>query len=257
MNKLKDCVAIVTGAAQGIGAAIAREFSKEGAVVAPVDIERELLDGLCCDLADRGITTHPGFFDLTDTSAYTEFVDSVAQRFGRVDILVNNAAICIYNDILNDRLTDWRRVIAVDLEAVYFGSKQVAPLMAKQGRGRIVSLSSLQAYATDGRAGAYCAAKGGIVSLTQSMAVELAPYGVLVNAIAPGCIHTPMSIIDGVDETKTDFFQTWYIEKRKIPLGRPGEPEEIARVAVFLASDDSSYMTGHTLVVDGGLSITF
>jgi NAD(P)-dependent dehydrogenase (short-subunit alcohol dehydrogenase family) len=257
MNRLKDRVAIVTGAGQGIGAAIASEFSKEGAIIAPVDINQEPLEGFCRKLADTGSVTHPGVFDLTDTTAYTNFVDSVFQRFGQIDILVNNAALCIYGDILNDRLTDWRRMIAVDLEAVYYGSKLVAPIMAKQSRGRIVSLSSVQAYATDGRAGAYCAAKGGIFSLTHSMAVELAPHGVLVNAIAPGCIHTPMSIIDGTDETTTEFFQTWYVKNRKIPLGRPGEPEEIARVAVFLASDDSSYMTGHTLVVDGGLSITF
>jgi 3-oxoacyl-[acyl-carrier protein] reductase len=256
MDKLKDRVAIVTGAGQGIGAAIAREFSKEGAVVAAVDINGEPLGEVCRELNQRGVA-QPGIFDLADADSYAKFIDSVFQRFGRIDILVNNAAICIYADILNDRLTDWRRVISVNLEAVYSGSKLVAPIMAKQGRGRIVSLSSVQAYATDGRAGSYCAAKGGIVSLTQSMAVELAPYGILVNAIAPGCIHTPMSIIDGTDETQTEFFQTWYVKNRKIPLGRAGEPEEIARVAVFLASEDSSYMTGHTLVVDGGLSITF
>jgi 3-oxoacyl-[acyl-carrier protein] reductase len=257
MNKLKGRVAIVTGAGQGIGAAIAREFCQEGGVIAPIDINREPLESVCRELGEQGAETHAGVFDLTDSDAYANFVASVVQRFGRVDILVNNAALCIYGDILNDRVADWRRVIAVNLEAVYYGSKLVAPTMAKQRRGRIVSVSSIQAYATDGRAGAYCATKGGIVSLTHSMAVELAPHGVLVNAIAPGCIHTPMSLIDGVDETKTDFFRNWYVKNRKIPLGRPGEPEEVAKVAVFLASDDSSYMTGHTLVVDGGLSITF
>ena len=159
--------------------------------------------------------------------------------------------------MLQDSLEQWRRTQAVDLEAVYWGSKLVAPIMARQRWGRIMSISSVQAIATEGRVGAYSAAKGGIISLTKSLAVELAPYGILANAIAPGCIHTPMSIIDGVDETATEFFQTWYVQHRKIPLGRPGEPEEIARVAVFLASDDCSYITGHTLVADGGLSITF
>jgi NAD(P)-dependent dehydrogenase (short-subunit alcohol dehydrogenase family) len=105
--------------------------------------------------------------------------------------------------------------------------------------------------------GAYVASKGAIMSYTRSLAVELAPSGVLVNAIAPGCIHTPMSIIDGVDETETDFFKQWYVGMRKIPLARAGEPEEIARAALFLASEDCSYMTGHTMVVDGGLTITF
>ena len=257
MDKLRGRVAVITGAAQGIGAAIAREFSKEGAIVAMLDVNRDRLEELCHELSGQGRASYAETFDLTDKCAYGRFVNSVAERFGRLDILVNNAAVCVYGDILSDSLTDWQRMIAVNLEAVYYGSKLVAPIMAEQGSGRIISLSSVQAYATDGRAGPYCAAKGGIVSLTHSMAVELAPYGVLVNAIAPGCIHTPMSIIDGVDETTTDLFQTWYVKNRKIPLGRPGEPEEIARVAVFLASDDCSYITGHTLVVDGGLWITF
>jgi len=111
--------------------------------------------------------------------------------------------------------------------------------------------------ATDGRVGAYAAAEGGIISFTKSLAVELAPHGILANAIAPGCIHTPMSVIDGVDETQTEFFKEWYVKRRKIPLARPGEPEEVARVVLFLASEDCSYITGQTIVVDGGLTITF
>jgi len=111
--------------------------------------------------------------------------------------------------------------------------------------------------ATDGGAGAYVAAKGALVSFTKSLAVELATHGVLANAIAPGFIHTPMSIVNGVDETETELFKEWYIGRRKVPLARVGQPEEIARVAVFLASDDSSYVTGQTLVVDGGMTATF
>jgi NAD(P)-dependent dehydrogenase (short-subunit alcohol dehydrogenase family) len=129
--------------------------------------------------------------------------------------------------------------------------------MANQRRGRIISLTSIQALTPQGEVGAYTATKGAIISFTKSLAVELAPYGVLANAIAPGCIHTPLSIVKGVDETRTESFQEWYVKNRKIPLARPGEPEEIARVAVFLASDDSSYITGQTVVVDGGLTITF
>lgn len=138
-----------------------------------------------------------------------------------------------------------------------FGAKLVAPRMARRKWGRIVNISSVQSIEVEVGVGAYAAAKGGVNSLTRSLAVDLAPHGVLVNAIAPGCIHTPMSIVNGVDETTTELFQTWYVGRRKIPLARLGEPEEVARVAVFLASDDASYVTGHTLVVDGGLSITF
>jgi len=127
--------------------------------------------------------------------------------------------------------------------------------MMKAGWGRIVNIASTQAIATEATVGAYAASKGAIISFTKSLAVELAPFGINANAIAPGCIHTPMSIVNGVDETTTEYFQTWYVGKRKIPLARAGRPEEIARVALFLASDDASYVTGHTLVADGDLTI--
>ena len=129
--------------------------------------------------------------------------------------------------------------------------------MARQHWGRIISISSVQALATEGRVGAYAASKGGVISFTKSLAVELAPHGILANAIASGCLHTPMSVIDGVDETESELFKEWYVKNRKIPLARPGQANEVARVAVFLASEDSSYVTGHTLVVDGGMAATF
>ena len=245
--RLEHRVALVTGAAQGIGAAIVREFVREGATVAAIDVQAiEAAPGV-----------RPYQFDITDQEAFRHCVEDVAATHDRIDILVNNAAVSIYADILHDRIEDWRRTLQVNLEAVYWGSKLVAPVMAKRHWGRIINISSVQALQTEGRVGAYTAAKGGVISFTKSLAVELAPYGILTNAIAPGCIHTPMSIIDGVDETESELFRTWYVAQRKIPLARPGEPEEIARVCVFLASEDCSYVTGHTLVADGGLSITF
>ena len=129
--------------------------------------------------------------------------------------------------------------------------------MVLHGSGRIISIASTQAIATSGDAGAYTAAKGGIISYTKSMAVELAPRGILVNAIAPGFMRTPMSFIDGVDETTTQEFTAWYVDRRKVPLARAGLPEDIAGTAVFLASDYCRYLTGQTLVVDGGLTSTF
>jgi hypothetical protein len=128
--------------------------------------------------------------------------------------------------------------------------------MMEQGYGRIVNIASTEAVQPEPNVSIYAASKGAIFSFTRAIAVDLAPFRILTNAIAPGCIHTPMSIVNGVDETTTDVFQEWYVGKRKIPLARPGKPEEIVAVAAFLASDDCSYVTGQTIIVDGGLTIT-
>jgi NAD(P)-dependent dehydrogenase (short-subunit alcohol dehydrogenase family) len=254
--RLLGRVALVTGAAQGIGAAIVREFLREGATVAAVDRKPEVQQAFH-PAADQLAQVHPYTFDITDQKTYQACVEEIVREKGKIDILVNNAAVCFYGDIFEDSLDQWRQVQSVNLEAIYWGCKLVAPHMARQGWGRIISIASTQAIANEGRLGSYTATKGAIMSFTKSLAVELAPHGILANAIAPGCIHTPMSIIDGVDETQSELFREWYVQKRKIPLARPGEPEEIARVAVFLASEDCSYVTGHTLVADGGLTITF
>ena len=254
--RLAGKVAMVTGAAQGIGAAIAGQFAKEGAVVYAVDRSAHV-EATCAQICEAGGKAFSGRLDITDHKAYSDLVSQIVEAQGGVDILVNNAAIAYYEDLVTSSLAHWREIHAVNLEAQYIGCKLVAPHMIKRGWGRIVNIASTQAIATEATVGAYAASKGAIVSFTKSLAVELAPFGINANAIAPGCIHTPMSIVNGVDETTTEYFQTWYVEKRKIPLARPGRPEEIARVAVFLASDDASYVTGHTLVADGGLTITF
>jgi 3-oxoacyl-[acyl-carrier protein] reductase len=253
--RLKGRVAVITGAAQGIGKAIAQEFSKEGAAIAAIDQKPEV-NRVCGHIRESGGSATAYVFDISDKAAYRRCIEDTVSREKKIDILVNNAAVLFYGTLLEDNLENWQRTIAVNLEAMYWGCKLVAPYMAAQGWGRIVSITSVEAMATQGRVGAYCAAKGGIISFTKSLAVDLAPHGILANAIAPGCIHTPMSIIDGVDETETELFKTWYVGRRRIPLARPGQPEEIARAAIFLASEECSYVTGHTLVVDGGLTVT-
>jgi NAD(P)-dependent dehydrogenase (short-subunit alcohol dehydrogenase family) len=152
---------------------------------------------------------------------------------------------------------DWRKLLAVNLDAVFFLSQAVGQQMVYQGGGRIVNVASIMAYLTAPDTVHYNAAKAGVVQITRTLAVELAPSNVLVNALAPGFIRTPMSIVRGVDETETEFFLTFYVQHRRIPLARPGHPSEVASAALFLASDDCQYITGHVLVVDGGLSVTF
>ena len=250
-------VAIVTGAGQGLGRVIAREYAQEGATVALLDRNPETLAETSRLIEVDGGSARAYVLDVTDHATYGETVERVVADAGGIDILVNNAAIARYGTILEDNLEDWRAQIAVNLEAVYMGSKLVAPHMIARGGGRIISITSIQGFAASGEAGAYNAAKGGIIAYTKSLAVELAPYGIAANAIAPGFMRTPMSFIDGVDETTTDDFKAWYVERRKVPMARTGLPEDVAGTAVFLASDYCRYMTGQTLVVDGGLTSTF
>lgn len=254
---LKGRVALVTGAGQGLGAAVAREFAAEGAAVALVEINPASVTAVEAEIRSKGGRAQAYPLDITDYAAYQRAMDDVVARWGKLDILVNNAAIAFYATILDDTLDHWRKQIAVNLEAVYMGSKMAAPIMVRQGGGRIISVTSVQGFVSSGMCGAYNAAKGGIIALTKSMAVELAPYNILVNAVAPGFMLTPMSIVDGVDETTTPDFQDWYVSKRKIPMARSGYPEDDAGAAVFLASEYCRYMTGQVLVVDGGLTSTF
>jgi 3-oxoacyl-[acyl-carrier protein] reductase len=170
---------------------------------------------------------------------------------------VNNAAIARYANIVDDQIEDWRAQIAVNLEAVYTCTKYTVPYMIKQKFGRIISITSIQGFASDGSSAAYNSAKGGIIAMTKALAVQLAPHNIAVNAVAPGFMRTPMSFVNGIDETTTEDFVKWYVEKRHVPMARTGLPEDVAGTVVFLASDYCRYMTGQTLVVDGGLTSTF
>ena len=254
---LTDKVALITGAGQGLGAAVAREFVDEGAKVALLEINAANLAGVESELRGKGGEVLAFPIDVTDYEAYAAAVDSVVKEWGRLDILVNNAAIIFYGTILEDTLENWRLQIRTNLEAYYMGSKLVAPQMVRQNDGRIISISSVEAYATAGTNGAYDAAKGGINALTKSMAVELAPYNIQVNAVAPGFLRTPMAYVNGVDVTDDEFFHTWYVGRRRIPMARTGFPEDMSGAVVFFASDYCRYMTGQVLVVDGGLLSTF
>ena len=188
MALLTGKVCIVTGAGQGLGRAIALELSGEGAT--PVLLERnaDALESVAQEIARRGGTCSRHRLDVTDYQAYSLAVSEAHAMHGRIDVLVNNAGINpAPKSILDDTLEEWRHTIGVNLEAVYMGSKLVAPIMAAQNSGRIIHISSIQGFASSGLCGAYNAAKGALIAYTKSMAVELAPYNILVNAVAPGC----------------------------------------------------------------------
>ncbi|HVY98911.1 MAG TPA: SDR family oxidoreductase [Dongiaceae bacterium] len=258
MTLLNDQVCIVTGAGQGLGRAIALEMAKEGATVALLERNADTLEKTARDIASSGGEAMPYRLDLTDYDAYGKVVADIVAKQKKIDVLVNNAAINPPSlTILNDTLENWRRTIAINLESVFMGSKLAAPHMVERKSGRIVSVASIQGFASSGEVGSYNAAKGGIIAYTQSMAVELGPYNILVNAVAPGFMRTPMSIVNGVDETETPDFIEWYVKRGKIPLRRTGLPEDVSGTVIFLASSYCRYMTGQLLVVDGGLMTTF
>jgi len=258
MGLLEDRVCIVTGAGQGLGRSVSLEMAAEGAIAVLLEKNTDAARQVCDEIIQAGGRAIYHSLDVTDYDAYADAVTGVVRTFGRIDVLVNNAAINPKPaTILTDTLEDWRRTIQINLEAVYMGSKLVAPHMAKQNSGRIIHIASIQGFASSGDCGSYNAAKGGILAYTKSMAVELGRHNILVNAVAPGFMTTPMSVVNGVDETSTPEFIDWYVTKRKIPLGRSGLPEDVSGAVVFLASDYCRYMTGQLLVVDGGLMSTF
>jgi len=254
---LNGRTAIVTGAGQGLGQAIAREYADEGAALVLLERNPVTLNATADELRSKGALVLPIALDLTDYDAYRKAISEAADQLGHLDILVNNAAIAFYGTILEDSLDEWRAQITVNLEAIYMGTKIVAPYMVKQQFGRVINITSIQGFASSGGNGAYNAAKGGIIAFTKSLAIELAPYNIAANAVAPGFMLTPMSVVNGVDETETEDFKTWYVQRRKVPMARTGYPEDVAGTVVFLASDYCRYMTGQLLVVDGGLMSTW
>ncbi|MBZ0299567.1 MAG: SDR family oxidoreductase [Anaerolineae bacterium] len=257
MGLLDQQVAMVTGAGQGLGRAVALEYAAEGASVALLERNPETAEAVRQEIEAAGGEARAYPLDITDYDRYAQVVADVIAWKGQIDVLVNNAAIALYGTILNDTLENWRKQIAVNLEAVYMGSKLVAPHMVARRYGRIISVASIQGFASSGDAGPYNAAKGAIIAYTKSMAVELGPYNIMVNAVAPGFMRTPMSFVDGVDETTTPDFEEWYVRRGKVPLRRTGLPEDVSGTIVFLASSYCRYMTGQLLVVDGGLMSTF
>ncbi len=241
--KLHRKTALVTGAARGIGRAIALRFAREGATVGLIDLRdtRELARRM----KDEGCEALPLPVDVTDPDAVTRMVEAVARERGSVDILVNNAGVIVRGTILDLSAESWRQVIDVNVNGAFHCCKAVIPYMVRQKGGRILNITSVAGKTGDITAApAYGTSKGALNTLTRSLARQLAEFGITVNAIAPHAIETDMSA-------------EWTEEKRRevigsIPLKRLGKPEEVAEAALFLVSGGASFITGEVLNVNGG-----
>ena len=241
--KLKDQVAIVTGAGRNIGEEIAKLFAAEGAKVAIVDMDKIRGERVANAIKASGAEATLFPADVSNGAEVVALVKAVVDRYGRIDILVNNVAISDNKHIFDISEDEWDRVLAVTLKSQFLMAKEVGKQMAAQGGGRIVNIGSTSGFTGRSRAVAYSAAKGGVANLTRAMAAQLAPHRIRVNAIVPNKIGSPV----GKDE---------FDPGRPVPnmAKRPGQPEEAAKAVLFLASEDSSFVYGANLFVDGGVS---
>jgi 3-oxoacyl-[acyl-carrier protein] reductase len=241
---LKNKIVVITGGTSGIGAAMAVEYAKEDAKVIVCGRNKAKLDGFINSYKGQGVKIDGDICDVTDVKALKLFADNVAQKFGRIDIWVNNAGIVILGGLMKLKLKDWNTVLNTNLTAVFMGSKIAAKYMMKNKSGSIVNTASFTALIATANNGAYSVAKAGVVSLTKVFAAELAPFNIRVNSIIPGYIRTEMGNIS--IKTKSEQIL------KPISLQRFGEPRDIAAGAIFLTSDAASYITGEALVISGG-----
>ncbi|MGI9608436.1 MAG: SDR family NAD(P)-dependent oxidoreductase [Acidimicrobiales bacterium] len=238
-------VVVITGAASGMGRATAIEFARRGAMVGLIDRNADGLEDIATDI---GGSAHEG--DVTDSAFCAAAVDALAGQHGRVDVLVNAAGVIHRAGALGTTDDDWRRVMSVNVDGIFFMCRAAIPHMIRSDGGAIVNFGSISG--TVGSAGglAYCTSKGAVHQLTRAMAMDHVEQGIRVNAVAPGEVNTPMLRSERDEPMTADDLQA--LADATIPMKRLAEPEEIARVVAFLASDDASYMTGEIVHVDAG-----
>ena len=248
--RLKDKVGIITGAGSGIGRAIAITFAREGAKTVILDRAAEGLEATAAAIGDGGgecITVHG---DVSNMADLEQMVREGVGKFGRIDILVNNAGIEEAGSLEGMSEEQWDRLMGINLKAYYFGCKLAIPEMRKVGKGKIINISSLAAVVGAPLISLYSTAKAGIIGMTRCLAAEFAPYNINVNAICPGFIETGMTH----DVLELDVMRSEVIDRT--PMERIGDPDrDIAPAAVFFASDESDFVTGQFLVIDGGYSV--
>jgi NAD(P)-dependent dehydrogenase (short-subunit alcohol dehydrogenase family) len=249
MDRLKDRVAMVTGAASGIGLACAKRFADEGALIAGLDVTGKGGEGWSSiEAAAPGSRFWQA--DVRDEAAIVRVVGEIAGQYGRIDVLVNAAGVSGAGAVGDLDAEEWNRVIGINLTGTFLVSKHVVKRMTERFSGSIINLASIEGLEAFESQAAYNASKGGVVLLTRNMAIDYGALGIRVNCLCPGLIDTPMTAVLHMPELKPirDKFVSSHM------LRRAGRPEEVAAAALFLASDDASFVTGHSLVVDGGFT---
>lgn len=248
MQRLKDRVAVITGAAAGIGAATARRFAEEGARLMLADINEEGGKAVVDELRAAGAEVEFQRCDVGEMDEVEALMSAAVERYGRLDIAFNNAGIGAYGKAPDLPPEIWHRVMRVNVDSIFYGCRSAIPRMREVGGGSIINTASISGLFGDYGLGVYCAAKGAVANYTRSMAVDHARENIRINSVCPGATATSL--------TKPIYDQPGVIEQFNalIPMGRVGRPEEIAATVAFLASDDASYITGSNIVIDGGIT---
>jgi 3-oxoacyl-[acyl-carrier protein] reductase len=247
MFSLKDKVAVVTGASQGIGRETALALSQAGAKVAAAARNEEKLAALVAEISAAGGAAFAVKMDVADAEQVKAGFTQILEKFGRLDILVNNAAITRDGLALRMKQDDWEAVIRTNLTGAHLCTQQALATMMRARAGRIINIASVVAQMGNAGQANYVAAKAGLIGLTKAIAIEIASRNITVNAVAPGFIETPMTNVLS-DKVKADL-------NTRIPLGRMGSARDVASAIVFLASDEAGYITGHVLNVNGGMHV--
>jgi NAD(P)-dependent dehydrogenase (short-subunit alcohol dehydrogenase family) len=250
MARLADKVAIVTGAASGIGRAAAERFAAEGASVLVADLQEDGSREVAAALRARDLRAEACTVDVRDDAAVRSMVERAVRTFGGLDVLFNNAGVGNYLPFEELEPDEWDRIVGVNLKGVYLGCRHAVPELRRRGSGVILNTASLSGLRAQAQNEAYCAAKAGVIQLTRSLARELAADRIRVNCICPGAVDTPLlRRFTGSGERADEEVAA---VGRRAPLGRVARPEEIAAAALFLVSDEASFITGVALPVDGG-----